>query len=516
MSSQTNAVAKRVAKNTGILYAKMGVTIFISLYSTRLVLNSLGASDFGIFNVVGGAIAMLGFLHVAMSDATQRFMSYVEGEGDIEKEKRIFNISLLLHFVISLVVGILLLCTGYFFFNGFLNIAASRIGAARLVYGCLVVSTMFTVMSVPYEAVLNAHENMLYYSIVGVVEALLKLMVAFLVVNSNGDKLVVYGVLMACIPLIVLSIMRIYCHRHYQECLIAPRKYWDKTLMHEMANFAGWNLLGCSSGIIAGYGSNMILNKFFGTILNAANGISGQVSGQLLAFSNTMMKAVNPVIVKTEGAGNRVSMFEISFMASKLGLLVFCLFAIPFYVDSGYILRLWLKEVPPYTSIFIEIIIFQIMVEQITLPLNIAISAVGNIRRFNIVSSSILYSEVAALYICFANGMPPYTMRILELGSATLLASYRVYYCSVHCRMDVHLFLRKVFLFCFFSIFLDLAILQLFRYYTGSEIARLILIVLSSSLILTVSFYFAGIDETQQLFFKSKIKKAFIRQRFLL
>lgn len=228
------STVNRVIKNTGFLYAKMGITMFISLYTTRLILNSLGASDFGIFNIVGGAIAMLGFLNAAMSSATQRFMSYSEGEGNKKKQKSIFNVSYILHLGISLIAGITLLIAGYFFFNGILNIPQDRIFAAKIVYGSLIISTMFTIMTVPYDATMNAHENMKYYAIVGVLESLLKLIVAFICIYTTFDKLIIYGILMSCIPLITLSIMRIYCHKHYEECIISPRKYWERGLTKEM------------------------------------------------------------------------------------------------------------------------------------------------------------------------------------------------------------------------------------------------------------------------------------------
>lgn len=244
------STANRVIKNTGYLYAKMGITMFISLYTTRLILNSLGATDFGIFNIVGGAIAMLGFLNASMASATQRFMSYAEGEGNKDKQKNIFNVSVVLHLLISLLVGVVLLIAGYFFFNGILNIPADRIFAAKVVYWSLIVSTMFTVMTVPYDAVMNAHENMKYYAIVGIIESLLKLSVALVVVYTLSDKLIIYGMLMACIPLITLTIMRVYCHKHYVECVIAPKKYWHKGLMKEMTSFAGWSFLGSMSSLV--------------------------------------------------------------------------------------------------------------------------------------------------------------------------------------------------------------------------------------------------------------------------
>lgn len=293
-----SSTANRVIKNTGYLYAKMGITVFVSLYTTRLILNSLGASDFGIFNIVGGAIAMLGFLNAAMASATQRFMSYSEGEGDKEKQKSIFNVSLILHLGISLVVGIVLFIAGYFFFNGILNIPADRIFAAKVVYGSLIVSTMFTVMTVPYDAAMNAHENMKYYAVVGILESFLKLAVAFACVYTTFDKLIVYGSLMACIPLITLTIMRIYCHRHYEECIIAPRIYWKKDLMKEMGTFAGWNFIVSISNVLTQNGLSVVLNSFWGTTLNAAQGVGNQLCGQLQTFSNTMLKAVNPVRIR--------------------------------------------------------------------------------------------------------------------------------------------------------------------------------------------------------------------------
>jgi hypothetical protein len=210
----------------------MGITMFISLYATRLILNSLGASDFGIFNIVGGAIAMLGFLNVAMASATQRFMSYSEGAGDKEKQKSIFNISVILHFFIAIIIGIVLLIAGYFFFHGILNIPVERIHAAQMVYYFMIVSTMLTVMTVPYDAVLNAHENMLYYAVVGIIESVLKLAVALVVVYTLADKLIIYGALMAGISLLVMMIMRVYCHKKYVECEFKPRTYYDNDLMN--------------------------------------------------------------------------------------------------------------------------------------------------------------------------------------------------------------------------------------------------------------------------------------------
>ncbi|GHT56298.1 hypothetical protein AGMMS49982_23090 [Bacteroidia bacterium] len=322
----------------------MGITMFISLYTTRLILNSLGASDFGIFNIVGGAIAMLGFLNAAMAGATQRFMSYAEGAGEKDRQKSIFNVSVILHFLIALILGVVLLIAGYFFFNGILNIPADRMHAARMVYYFMIISTMLTVMTVPYDAVLNAHENMLYYSIVGIIESVLKLAVALVVVYTLADKLIIYGLLMACISLTVMIIMRVYCKKKYVECEFRPKTYYDKTLMKEMTGFAGWNFLSSFSGVVGQYGLGIVLNYFWGTLLNAAQGVANQLCGQLQSFSTTMLKALNPVIAKSEGEGNHSLMLRSSMAGCKFSFFLVAFLVIPFLIDTPYIMKVWLKN----------------------------------------------------------------------------------------------------------------------------------------------------------------------------
>lgn len=384
---QEMSTAKRVIKNTGFLYAKMGITMFISLYTTRLVLNALGASDFGIFNIVGGAIAMLGFLNAAMAGATVRFMSYTEGEGNKEKQKQIFNISFVLHLGIGLILGLILLIVGYFFFNGILNIAPERIFAAKVVYGCLIVSTMFTVMTVPYDAVLNARENMLYYSIVGIIESIFKLIIALIIVYYIGDKLILYGILMAIIPLVTMFIMRVYCHYNYEECTISIKKYWNRGLMKEMTGFAGWNLLGSGTSMASQYGQGILMNHFFGTAVNASQGIANQISGQLGVFSAVLMKALNPVITKQEGAGNNELMKMAVFTGSKFIFYLRLVLYVPFIILMEEIFTLWLNNVPPYAIIFGRLLLIRDLLEHPFEPFNIAIYAKGKIRKFQLIGS---------------------------------------------------------------------------------------------------------------------------------
>jgi O-antigen/teichoic acid export membrane protein len=498
---QPQSAAKRVVMNTGILYAKMGITMFISLYTTRLILNSLGASDFGIFNIVGGAIAMLGFLNVAMAGATQRFMSYAEGEGNRDKQKNIFNISVVLHFGIAVLLGIVLLGAGYFFFNGILNIPEERMYAARMIYYFMIVSTMFTVMTVPYDAVLNAHENMLYYAIVGIIESVLKLAVALVVVYTLSDKLIVYGALMAGISLLVMIIMRVYFHKKYEECVFHPRRYYDKALMKEMSGFAGWNFIGQASTIFVNYGYGIILNRFFGTILNASLGIVGQLNGQLLSFSNSMMKAVNPVIVKAEGSGNRENMFRTTFTACKLSFSLYAIFAIPFLIESSYILRLWLKNVPPYVEIFFRICIIQILIEQISIPLGTALSAVGKIKQYNIVTAIIMISSMVIVFLLFKIGLPPYSLFLVSLCSALIIMLFKVAFCKKYGGMSVKSYFTRVIFRCFIIISLVFIVAISISVSMSESFIRLVTVTGISFLIFGTLFYYivSSYEEKQLL-----------------
>lgn len=502
------STANRVIKNTGYLYAKMGITMFVSLYTTRLILNSLGASDFGIFNIVGGAIAMLGFLNAAMASATQRFMSYAEGEGIKSKQKSIFNVSFVLHILISLLVGIVLLIAGYFFFNGILNIPPDRIFAAQVVYGSLIISTMFTVMTVPYDAVMNAHENMLYYAIVGIIESFLKLAVAFACVYTTSDKLIVYGILMACIPLITLTIMRVYCHKHYEECIIAPKRYFDKGLMKEMTSFAGWNFLGNASGMIGNYGQGIILNSFFGTLLNAAQGIANQINGQLLVFSNSMLKAINPVITKSEGAGERQKMLQVSATGCKFSFYMLAIFAIPAMIEMPYILKIWLKQVPEWAVIFTQSYLIRTLIEQTSITLGTSISAEGKVYKYNLYTSIANILPIFLIYLIFKLEGSPIWMYIINIAIYGIAKTIiKVYFMKKNCGMKYFFFIKEVLKPCVSVSIICMMVSIIPSLLLEAGIIRLLLTLLISCISFIILTLTIGVNSSERIFIKELFHK---------
>lgn len=415
-------VAKRIIKNTVFLYIKMGITVFISLYTTRIVLNALGVTDYGIFAVIGGSIALLGFFKMSMAKATQRFMSFYQGKGIKEIQLKIFNITLVLHFFLALFFGVLLLIAGLFIFDGILNIPTERIYAAKIVYGALIISVIFNIIAVPYDAILNAHENMLYYSIVGIFESILKLFVALFIVKTSQDKLVIYGILMSIIPFITFIIMRVYCHKKYQECKLAIYKYWDRALMLKIMKFGGWSLMSTSASMITEQGQVVLFNVFFGPSVNSAHVVITQISGQLGALSNNMQKAINPVIVKSEGDQNKVMVKKVSFTACKLSYMLLGVFAIPLIFETSYFLKLWLINVPPYSIIFLQLILIKNLVEQIARPLHTVITSTGNIKELSVSTSTLFILALIASYFLLKNSFPPQSIYFILLVVASVIS----------------------------------------------------------------------------------------------
>ena len=499
--------ANRVIKNTGYLYMKMAITMFVSLYTTRLILNSLGASDFGIYNIVGGVISMLGFLNAAMASSTQRFMNYAEGEGNNDKKIVIFNISIVLHVLVAAIVGVMLLISGVLFFNGILNIPDARIFAAKIVYASLIISTMVTILTVPYDAVLNSHENMKYYSIVGVFESLLKLVVAFACVYTSEDKLIVYGLLMATIPFVSLFIMAIYCHKRYSECCYRIRKNCDKEIAKDMTGFAGWGFLGSTSSLLCMQGVSILLNMFGGVIANAAHGIANQLAGQLMVFSNNMLKALNPVLVKSRGAGDTEKMIEAAATGNKLSFIIYTFFAIPFIIECPFILSIWLKNVPEYAVLFVRLVLIRQMVSQLMVTLETCINATGQIRNFTITTIFIWLVPLFVGYVMYKMGAPISTIYWLLIATAFVRIINAVYYCNVLCGLNIWSYIRNTLWPCILLSSLLFTLLFFIVSFQNSSWQRLIISAISTIFSYPIIAYYCGFDTKEKILIDNLVTK---------
>lgn len=499
--------SKRVAKNTLILYMRMVITVFVSLYSTRLILEALGASDFGIFNVVGGAITMLTFLNAAMASATQRFMSYAQGEGDEKRQKSIFNVSIILHFFIAIIVVLLLEGVGLFLFKGILQIEPDRIDVAKIIYQFLIISTFFTIMSVPYDAVINAHENMLFVAILGVVESIFKLGIAIYVTYTGFDKLESYGLLMAILTVLLLLIRRSYCVSKYQEVVIELRKHLDSRLIRNMTSFAGWSFLSSSSGMVANYGQGIVINMFFGTIVNAAQGIASQVSGQLSVFANVLLSALNPIIDKSEGAGNRQLMLKASIMGSKVSFFMLMFFYIPVLIEMPFLFKLWLKDVPEFAIIFCRLQLIRNLVEQLFITLGSSISAVGNIKHYKIYQSILNLFPLVFAYLLFLMEFPPYFMYIVFIFYALLMGFITLYFAKKNIGLSIIAFTNEVIVKCLIPFVFVFVLTSISVQFLNEGIFRLFVICTLSTVLFLLTVWLIGFNTEEKSSIREIITK---------
>lgn len=440
------STSQRIIKNTLWLYLRMGTSILVNIFTTRILLQALGASDYGLYNVVGGAIAMLGFLTASMSTATQRFISYSEGQGDRDKVKEIFNNALIVHYVVAAVTALLLIIAAVIFFNGVFSIPEGRKSIAIGVYVCMVFSTVFSIIIVPYDALLNAHENMCFYSLAGIADVLFKFIIAFVVWYVDGERLLLYALLMALESWLLRIITKYYCRKKYEVCQHSEiLHYFSWPKIKQMTSFAGWNMLNTSSSMISLYGTNVVINHFFGTEVNAALGIATQLAGVLMGVSSNLIKAITPVLVKNEGAENRTVVLEITNKGCKFSFLIFAFFSIPisFYIDN--VLELWLHKVPLYASGFCLIMLVSNLLDQISTVLYQTISAGGDIKNFSIAMMVPNVLTIVTTIIMLSHGFQPYWGLFSWLFFRTIIGLFiRIYYSHIKIGLSVHNFLSDV------------------------------------------------------------------------
>ncbi|MFI2744584.1 lipopolysaccharide biosynthesis protein [Zhouia sp. PK063] len=500
--------ANKVALNTGVLYVRMLLTMGISLYSTRLVLNVLGSTDYGIYNLVAGIIVMLSFLNTAMATSSQRYLSFHQGRNDLQKQKEVFTNSFFLHIVIGILIVIALEIAGFFLFDGFLNIPLDRIHSAKIIYHYMAVTVFFTVVSVPFNGLLIAHENMLWVAIVNIIETLLKLGIALLLYIITLDKLVVYGFAMASIVIISFILYSLFCFKKYPECTFKGVMKPEKSFLIELSGFAGWNLFGALCSMGRNEGLALILNMFFGTVVNAAYGIANQVSSQLLFFSRTMLRALNPQIMKSEGAGDRERMMRLSMMASKIGFFLLSFFAIPIIFEMPAILEFWLKDVPPNTIIFCRLILLGAIINQLSVGLQSAMLAHGDIKIYHLFVGSVLLLNLPLSYFLLKLGsFPPYIVLISYVIIETLASILRIIVSVKKIELSVNKYFKEVFLKVLYPLIIIIFIDFILVYFLSNYDYGFLVTIVISFLFYSLSIYFLGLNFKE----KELLKKGFIK-----
>jgi len=382
MVSENN---KRIAKNTLFLYFRMLLTMGVSLYTARVVLATLGVADYGIYVVVGGMVAMLGFLKDSLTSGTQRFLTFELGKNDLIKLKNTFAAALNIHIFLAIVIFILGETIGLWFLTHKINIPAGREYAAMWVYQFSILTMFFSIIQVPYNASIIAHERMNVYAYVSIMDVLLKLLIVYFLSVSGHDKLITYAVLIFMVSVIILIIYQIYCRKQFGECRFGL--FYDKSLYASILSFSGWNMMGNGAVIGATQGVDILLNMFLGTAVNAARGLAVQVNNAITAFVNNFQTAVNPQIVKLYAGEKIDELQDLLFQNSKFSFCIMWILSLPVFLKLDTILNIWLVEVPEYTSLFCRLMLLQSMVYCLQRPLVMACHAVGKMRTFQLTTT---------------------------------------------------------------------------------------------------------------------------------
>lgn len=416
---------KRIAKNTLLLYVRMLFGMLVSLYTSRVILQTLGVEDYGVYNVVGGVITMFTFLNSAMSSATSRYITFEIGKGNMEQLKKVFSTALQIHAAIALLIVILGETVGLWFLMNELVIPDGRMEAAMWVYQCSIVTAVVTIMSVPYNADIIAHEKMSAFAYISVLEILLKLVIVYLLVALPFDKLKVYAVLVLMVGLLIRYIYTRYCHKHFEESHYIHRI--DKPLLREMSSFAGWSFWGNLAGILYSQGLNMMLNIFFGPVVNAARGIATQIQHVVTQFVTNVQMALNPQITKTYASGELDKMHSLMFRSARFSFMLLFFLSLPVMLETNYILTLWLGIVPENTVIFARIIIAISLIYTIANPCVIANQATGKVKVYQAVVGGLLLLILPISYIVLKMGAPAYSVFIVHFCVESVAQFARMY-----------------------------------------------------------------------------------------
>lgn len=483
----------------------MILTMLVTLYTSRVVLRVLGVDDFGIFNVVGGVVIMFSFLNSAMSSATQRFLSFELGKNNLQGFTRVFSMSINIHALIALIVFLLAETIGLWFVNTHLVIPADRMVAANWVYQCSILAFMVTIMSVPYNASIIAHERMGAFAYISILEVVLKLGIVFLLEWLAFDKLKLYAVLILLVAVIIRIVYSIYCKLKLQGC----RYIWvkDKALFKQLSSFAGWNLWGNLAAVGMDQGVNILLNIFFGPIVNAARGIAYQVGAAVRMFYTNFQLAVNPQITKSYAAKDVDRTHMLMFQSSKYSFFLMLILSIPLLFETEFVLQLWLGQVPEYTVWFVRLVLISGLIDCLSGSLMAGAQASGRVKVYQSVVGGLLLLIVPISYIMlkyYESPIVPFVVAIC-FSVITLIARLVIIHKLVN--FDIGEFLSKVIVPCFCVMVLSLPIFYLISNYLNPSTWRFVIDLLLVLFIVPIMICFVGMSKKEKDLLKNLVKK---------
>lgn len=498
---------KRIFRNTFMLYIRMLFTVVISLYTSRVILDTIGVEDYGIYNLVGGVVVLFSFFNSALTSATQRFLTIELGSNNILGFQKTFSLSFLIYLGLSFIIVILLETIGLWFLNVQLRIPIERMYAANLIYQFSICSFVISILRTPYNAAVIAYERMSFFAYISIVENLLKLLIVYLLLILNFDKLVMYGILVTVVTLLISILYYFYSAHRLEGCRLSFN--WDKILFKRLLNFSGWSLLGSFSVIATTQGLNMVLNMFFGIIVNASMGIANQVnsvSGQLLSGFQT---AFNPQLVKYYAVGDKDGLLKLIYRSSKFSFYLLMFISIPLLLEMPAILLLWLDTVPKYTVEFCRLLLIASLFEALSGPLWMTIQATGEIKLYQVIVSLLFMLNIIIPCLLFYLGYTPVAAFGVRIVISIIIWVYRLGVLHNRINLSWKHYLRKVFLLVVNVSLLSFVIPAIVCiFYEGN--LQLYLVIISSIFSSSLCIYLFGLDEGErQYIFENVIKKIF-------
>ena len=496
---------KLIAKNTVLLYFRTLLILFVSIYTSRVVLNTLGVEDYGIYQAVGGVIAMFTVISGALSSAISRFITFELGHGDKEKLQKIFSTSINIQLLISLIIIILAESIGIWFLNCKMNIPPERLVAANWVFQCSLLVFVIGLLSTPYNACIIAHEHMHAFAYISILEAVLKLIIVYLLLVSSYDKLISYAILLVIVSLIIRILYGLYCKHHFEEATYHFIN--DKSIFKEMAQFSGWSFLTNASYVFNTQGITILANMFFGVAVNAARGLATQVDAAVLQFINNFSIALNPQITKSYAANDHERTFYLICKGAKFSFYLLLLFMLPLVFETDIILKIWLKNVPEHTSIFVKLALIASIATVIGNTGYTACAATGNLKKYVIVLSSIGVLAFVGTWIAYALGCSPESTYIVFAIVYFVIDIVRLYLMKQLIDFPPKLFYKEVLLPIFLVSCTSIICPFLIVYFMPTSIYRLIISIFVCLISSCISIYFLGLTHGEKLFITHKIFK---------
>lgn len=498
---------KRIVKNTIFLYVRSIIVFLISLYTTRVVLRSLGVEDYGVLNVVSGFVTMFGFLQVSLGKAIQRFYNFAKGTNDLQNMSSIYTSSLLIQAMFAIIIVIVTESIGLWALNNYLVLPEGREHAAFWVFQFATISMVFTIMTPPFSAAIVAHEEMHIFAYISVLDAFLKLGVATSLLFVPFDKLITFSSLMLLTSIIYFGINFVYAKRHFPE-LVFSRQATSKEEFRSILSFSGWNVVAAFSNIMKSQGVNVLLNRFFGTVVNAARGISSQILMAIKMLVDNIQVAVKPQLVQSYARGDINRTFDLMFFISKITFVLTYLFALPIVLEIHQILHLWLGDsVPNYTEIFTLIIILISLVDCLNAPVSFVIQAANKMKRYHLTYSIILLLIVPVSYIALKMGGDPTSVFWVSLGVGIVNQAACLYVLKKEIPFSLRLYVKKVILPCLLVFVLSPIIPLALRNVIPESILRAVIIAVVSVSITALIVLFLACDQRERQFIRSLIHR---------